>query len=175
MEIGPERKNSDYESHYATGQGKETIHDGANLIRSIVCFQLRLSGEGREGSQPDQLPRCFRPKSRASIDQAPGPIMANAPGGKVINAAAFSMPTSEQGNLGRNALRGFGATQWDNTLRRQFGLTERLSLQVRGDLLNILNHPNFGSPINYLSSPQIRAIHPDAQRLAGRWRSEWWP
>src|SRR5690242_19121954 len=69
----------------------------------------------------------------------------------IINAAAFSIPTSGQGDLGRNALRGFGATQWDLTLRRQFRLTERISLQARGDFFNILNHPNFGSPVNYLS------------------------
>ncbi len=81
----------------------------------------------------------------------------NAPGGKVINPAAFTMPVpaTAQGDLGRNALRGFGATQWDITLRRQFHFTERISLQARGDFFNILNHPNFGSPINYLSSPQF--------------------
>jgi len=81
----------------------------------------------------------------------------DAPGGKVINPAAFTtpVPATAQGDLGRNALRGFGATQWDITLRRQFRFTERLSLQARGDFFNILNHPNFGSPINYLSSPQF--------------------
>jgi hypothetical protein len=81
----------------------------------------------------------------------------NAPGGKVINPAAFStpVPSTAQGNLGRNALRGFGATQWDMTLRRQFRLTERLSIQARSDFFNILNHPNFGSPINFLTSPQF--------------------
>jgi len=82
---------------------------------------------------------------------------SGAPGGKIINAAAFTtpVPATAQGDLGRNALRGFGATQWDITLRRQFRFTERLSLQFRGDFFNILNHPNFGSPINYLSSPQF--------------------
>jgi len=81
----------------------------------------------------------------------------NAPGGKIINAAAFStpVPATSQGDLGRNALRGFGATQWDLTLRRHFKLTERFSLQARSDFFNIFNHPNFGPPINYLSSPQF--------------------
>ena len=41
------------------------------------------------------------------------------------------------------------------TLRRQFRLTDHLSLQARVDFFNILNHPNFGSPINYLTSPQF--------------------
>jgi hypothetical protein len=40
-------------------------------------------------------------------------------------------------------------------LRRQFRCTERFSLQARGDFFNILNHPNFGGPINDLSSPQF--------------------
>jgi hypothetical protein len=82
---------------------------------------------------------------------------SGAPGGRVINPAAFStpVPATAQGDLGRNALRGFGATQWDITVRRQFRFTERLGLQVRGDFFNILNHPNFGSPINFLTSPQF--------------------
>ena len=70
--------------------------------------------------------------------------------------AAFTTPTGAvQGDLGRNALRGFGAADVDLTLRRQFKLRERLALQARADLFNIFNHPNFGSPINYLSSPQF--------------------
>jgi hypothetical protein len=82
---------------------------------------------------------------------------SGAAGGKVINAAAFTtpVPATAQGNLGRNALRGFGATQWDLTLRRQFRLTEKLGLQSRADFFNILNHPNFGSPLNYMTSPQF--------------------
>ncbi|HTC33849.1 MAG TPA: hypothetical protein VK724_10780, partial [Bryobacteraceae bacterium] len=80
----------------------------------------------------------------------------NVGGGREINPAAFTIPTGKvQGDLGRNALRGFDATEVDLTLRRQFRLRERLALQARADLFNILNHPNFGSPINYLSSPQF--------------------
>ena len=37
----------------------------------------------------------------------------------------------------------------------QFKLWERLSLQARADLFNVLNHPNFAPPINYLTSPQF--------------------
>jgi hypothetical protein len=34
-------------------------------------------------------------------------------------------------------------------------IRERLAFQARADLFNIFNHPNFGSPTNYLSSPQF--------------------
>jgi hypothetical protein len=78
----------------------------------------------------------------------------NAAGGKRINKAAFNAPAGAvQGNLGRNALNGFGATEVDLTLRRQFKLYERLSLQARADFFNIFNHPNFGPPTNYMTSP----------------------
>jgi len=67
------------------------------------------------------------------------------PGGRRINAAAFSVPMEvRQGNLGRNALRGFPGTQLDFAIRRQFGITEKMKLQSQVDLFNIFNHPNFG-------------------------------
>ena len=78
----------------------------------------------------------------------------NVADGKRINKAAFSVPTGAvQGTLGRNVLNGFGATEVDLTLRRQFKLYERLSLQARADFFNIFNHPNFGPPVNYMTSP----------------------
>jgi hypothetical protein len=75
------------------------------------------------------------------------------PGGKAFNPAAFTPPPSDangnplrQGNLGRNTLRGFGAAQWDFAVHRDFPIHESLKLQFRAEFLNLLNHPNFGSP-----------------------------
>jgi len=78
-----------------------------------------------------------------------------APGGQIINKAAFTVPASGQGDLGRNALRGFGASQVDFTLQRMFKLSERFSLKSSADFFNIFNHPQFGAPINYMTSPQF--------------------
>jgi hypothetical protein len=78
-----------------------------------------------------------------------------APGGWIINQAAFTVPVSGQGDLGRNALRGFNVSQVDFTLQRLFKLSERFSLQTSADFFNIFNHPNFGAPINYMTSPQF--------------------
>ena len=69
------------------------------------------------------------------------------PGGKAINPNAFAVPPQgQQGNLGRNALRGFGAWQADFALHRQFHLNERFGVQFRTEFFNIFNHPNFGNP-----------------------------
>jgi len=76
------------------------------------------------------------------------------PGGKIFNKAAFTAPpVGQQGNFGRNVLRGFGAAQADVALQRQFHLTEKLGLRFRSEFFNIFNHPNFGNPNNVLTSP----------------------
>ena len=79
---------------------------------------------------------------------------AGYPGGKILNSAAFtSPPVGQQGDFGRNVLRGFGAAQTDVALQRQFRLAEQVGLRFRAEFFNVLNHPNFGSPINNLTSP----------------------
>lgn len=79
---------------------------------------------------------------------------AQIPGGKAFNPAAFVPPPTNsdgvplrQGDLGRNALRGFGATQWDFAVHRTFPVRGSLMLQFRSEIFNVLNHPNFGPPI----------------------------
>ena len=76
------------------------------------------------------------------------------PGGKVFNKAAFvAPPAGQQGNFGRNVLRGFGAAQMDLAVQRQFHLTEKLGLRFRSEFFNIFNNPNFGNPNTSLTSP----------------------
>jgi hypothetical protein len=83
------------------------------------------------------------------------------PGGKAFNPNAFTDPPldpstgfpTRQGDLGRNVLRGFGATQWDFALHRSFNLSERVRLEFRAEFFNLLNHPNFGQPQNAFTKP----------------------
>ena len=75
------------------------------------------------------------------------------PGGKIFNSAAFTpAPQGQQGDFGRNVLRGFGAAQADVAFQRQFHLTEQLALRFRSEFFNIFNHANFGNPNNTLGS-----------------------
>lgn len=104
-------------------------------------------------------------------DLVPGiPVFINdpaAPGGKRLNntltetisqpylqTGAF-LPAKEarQGTLGRNALRGFPFWQIDFALQRQFAVAGRFKLQLRADIFNLFNHPNFGNPNGALSDP----------------------
>lgn len=80
---------------------------------------------------------------------------SSAPGGRRFNPAAFVAPPAtpfRQGTLGRNVLRGFPIYQLDFSARRQLNLTERWNLQLRADVFNIFNHPNFGDPVGTLTS-----------------------
>jgi hypothetical protein len=75
-------------------------------------------------------------------------------GGKIFNKAAFTPALAgQQGDFGRNVLRGFGATQADVAFQRQFRFSERFNLRFRAEFFNIFNHPNFGSPNNNLTDP----------------------
>lgn len=66
------------------------------------------------------------------------------PGGKAINTAAFVAPApGSQGDSPRNSLRGFGLSQIDMALRRDFPLHEHVHLQFRVEAFNVFNHPNF--------------------------------
>jgi hypothetical protein len=77
-----------------------------------------------------------------------------APGGRSINPAAFqAAPFGTQGDLGRNALTGFGMYQLDLAVQRDFLVTEHRALQLRMEAYNALNHPNFADPVPFLASP----------------------
>lgn len=74
-----------------------------------------------------------------------------AGGGKSLNPNAFALPVAgQQGTEGRNDIRGFGLTEIDMSIARNFPLTERLRLQFRTDAFNLLNHPNFTNPFGYI-------------------------
>jgi hypothetical protein len=88
---------------------------------------------------------------------------AQYPGGKAFNPVAFAAPPSDpttgeplrQGDLGRNAMRGFGATHWDFAIHREFRFRESARLQFRAEFFNVLNHPNFAPPVGDLSQPNF--------------------
>lgn len=79
---------------------------------------------------------------------------ASAPGGRRINPAAFLTPAAgRQGSLGRNSIAGFGMSQLDVALRREWKWKERRSIELRLEAYNTLNQANFADPSRYLSSP----------------------
>jgi len=89
---------------------------------------------------------------RPNLDptQSVKPANFSVPGNQLNRNAFHAPPSKTYGNLGRNTGRGPGFTQWDASFAKTTPLTERLSLQFRGEMFNLLNHPNFGNPVSVL-------------------------
>jgi hypothetical protein len=73
------------------------------------------------------------------------------PGGRIINGGpnatnpAFVLPDGvAAGNAPRNMTRGFDAVQANVAIRREMPIYDRLTVQLRAETFNVLNHPNFG-------------------------------
>ena len=87
------------------------------------------------------------------LDYIGGAVYASSPEQNLfyLNRAAFaevpqitaSGAPSRPGNLGRNALRLPGFWNLDLGIAKNFHFTERYRFQIRGDMLNALNHTNF--------------------------------
>ncbi|HXA07058.1 MAG TPA: carboxypeptidase-like regulatory domain-containing protein [Bryobacteraceae bacterium] len=141
----PPRKHSGpFSSWLLNGWGLDGI------VRARTGFPITVLNA--DYSMGLSFANVFRP------DLVPGqPVWLSdpsAPGGRRLNSAAFQeAPGLIQGELGRNAIAGFGMYQIDFALRRDFAVAERRSFQFRIEAFNALNHPNFADPLRYLSSP----------------------
>jgi hypothetical protein len=77
-----------------------------------------------------------------------------------FNTAAFVFPPRGTfGNAGRNILTGPGTENVNVSLVKNMTLRrERLNLQLRAEVFNLFNHPNFNLPDNFLGSPTFGRI-----------------
>jgi hypothetical protein len=116
--------------------------DSVVVLRSgfpfnAIVYSTSPDPEGYAVARPDRIPG-----QPSWVSDPP------APGGKIVNANAFSIPsTIRQGTEGRNDIAGFGLSQVDLSVGRTFPVSDRMKVQFRADAFNILNHPNFMNPI----------------------------
>jgi hypothetical protein len=107
-----------------------------------------------QSGRPIPIVNSFDNSGRFYFNQRPNvvpgvnPVLSHwSPATGYLNPLAFSQPaTGTFGDLGRNAIFGPGYSNWDLSLTKETLLTERLSLQLRVELFNVLNHPNFALP-----------------------------
>jgi hypothetical protein len=75
-----------------------------------------------------------------------GPIILGGTN-QYFNPDAFLPPAAgTYGNVGRDTLTGPGLADLDFSVLKNTHLSERVNLQFRAELFNILNHANFGTP-----------------------------
>jgi hypothetical protein len=76
-----------------------------------------------------------------------------------FNTAPFVFPPRGTfGNAGRNILEGPGYQNFNTSLVKTTALSERFNLQLRAEVFNLFNHPNFNLPDNFLGSPTFGRI-----------------
>lgn len=87
-----------------------------------------------------------------------GPIILGNPS-QWFNPNAFLAPTNVAanlgfyGNVGRNTLIGPGLATWDFSVLKDTRIRERLSLQFRAEIFNLLNRANFNTPNGVAFTP----------------------
>ena len=77
-----------------------------------------------------------------------GPVILGSPS-QWFNPQAFLQPPPNSGfygNLGRDTLTGPGLATWDFSAIKDTSIHERLSLQFRAEIFNLLNRANFSTP-----------------------------
>ena len=100
---------------------------------TVAVINIPGGGQSRGTQRPDLVPGVDPYASTAS--------------GFVLNPAAFAVPQAgTYGDLARDALRGPGFVQLDTTVSKQFIVKERFKAELRGEIYNIMNHPNFANP-----------------------------
>ncbi len=71
---------------------------------------------------------------------------------------------TRQGNVGRNAFRMHGYTQWDLRVARPFSLSEDLSMQLGFDMLNLLGSRNWDAPFANINHPFFGVVRTEGVR-----------
>lgn len=96
-----------------------------------------------------------------------GPVILGTPK-QWFNPAAFLAPpvgSGFYGNLGRDTLIGPGLATWDLSFLKDTPIRERLTLQFRAEIFNILDRANFNTPNSIVFTPS--GVSPTAGVITG--------
>lgn len=122
------------------------VTGGANAAAQM-CFNSAMAAGGQAAA--NQLNGNIPFQNLAGFESTSGGCFVS--GNTVLTPPA---PTTF-GNAGRNIFRGPNFRDWDFSISKIWRLNERASIQFRGEIFNILNHPSFDvfSMNNDLSVP----------------------
>jgi hypothetical protein len=129
--------------------GIVTLQTGRPFTVALVP-ELDNSGTGRAalGFGANDRPNLLR-----------DPRLANPTPERWFDTSAFAFPARGTfGNAGRNILDGPGFRNVNASLMKNTAFGERLSLQLRAEVFNLFNRPNFNQPDNFLGSPSFGRI-----------------
>jgi hypothetical protein len=111
---------------------------------TIAVTNLPGGGASRGTQRPDLVPGV-------------NPYM-DLSSGFWLNPAAFALPMpGTYGNVARNFLRGPSFGQMNLSISKKWSITERAKTELRAEIYNLPNHPNFSTPTANLGNGGISA------------------
>jgi hypothetical protein len=119
-----------------------TLQDGFPFTPQL-SYNPSNNGDSRNPVRPYVNPSFSGPVILGNVNQW-------------FNPAAFLAPPNGSGfygNLGRDTLIGPGLATWDFSALKDMHIHERLALQFRAELFNLLNRANFNSPNAVVFTP----------------------
>src|SRR5579871_5082939 len=128
-----------------------TLQDG-QPFQLNYNFEDDFSGSGSGFDRPDVVgPIVYHPRTPLNyLDMSSFAIPCTIAPAAQLNpsgTAADCVPgTRHFGNMGRNSLVGPSFKEWNFAIYKTTNLTERVTMQLRADFFNLLNHPNFANP-----------------------------
>ena len=92
--------------------------------------------------------------------QTPNPVFVNGvyQSGGWINRAAFAPRTGLIGNVPRNLIEMPGTQNVNLSLMKKIQLSEKFRMQLRGEVFNLFNHPNFRTLVTNFSASNFGAL-----------------
>ena len=150
------------------GRGKTFLGDSPGWLNQIVGgwtingISTYMSGEPfsiRSGVRTSNAAHESRavvldPNLRAKLQEipgVPGPVFFANPNG-------FAIPLPGQNGAGRNIFVSAGYYNLDIGIIKKFSITERIKLDFRTEMFNVLNRPNFDNPRDAsVGSPSFRS------------------
>lgn len=146
------------------GRGPKALVAGWQL-NTIVSIQ---SGRPIPIANSTDTTGRFYFNQRPNVVPGVNPILSHwNPATGYLNPLAFIQPAyGTFGNLGRNSIYGPGYRNWDFSVTKNTQITEKLSLQLRAEVFNILNHANFALPAHTIIPGFVDNGSPGSPQIA---------
>ncbi len=139
------------------GQGKDfasSLHGFANSavsgwsVNSILTIQSGFPMTPQLSYNPSNDGDTRNPVRPFVNPNFHGPVTLGKPG-EWFNPSAFLAPPANSGfwgDLGRDTLKGPGLGTWDFSVFKDTTIRERMKVEFRAELFNLLNRANFNTP-----------------------------
>jgi len=149
------------------GAGKPYLHSWSGFANGLVSGWSVNAIVTLQGGFPFSPQLSYNPSGNGDTRNPvrpflnpnfSGPIILGKPN-QWFNPAAFLAPSNIPansgfyGNVGRNTLIGPGLATWDFSTFKDTRIRERLSLQFRAEIFNLLNRANFNTPNGVAFTP----------------------